>query len=69
MSMVATQLLLFLSCGACYRPDSKKRVSTFFLRHQEAAGRIRFINSNQAAGRTKFCRGPDLAHGLDFGHA
>ena len=29
MSLVATQLLLFLSCGACRGPDSKKRVSTF----------------------------------------
>ena len=30
MSLVATQLLFFLSCGACCGPDSKKRVSTFF---------------------------------------
>ena len=34
-----------------------------------AAGRIRFINLKQAAGRTKFCHGPDLARGPDFGHA
>ena len=35
----------------------------------EAAGSIRFINSNQAVGRTKFYYGPDLARGPDFGHA
>ena len=34
-----------------------------------AAGRIRFINLNQAAGQTKFCWGPDLARGPDFGYA
>ena len=34
-----------------------------------AAGRIRFISLNKAAGRTKFCRGPHLARGPDFGHA
>ena len=51
--MVATQLLISLLWSVEY----------------EAAGRIRFINSNQAAGRTKFYRGPDLARGPDFGHA
>ena len=34
-----------------------------------AAGRIRFINLNQPAGRTKFFCGPHLARGPDFGHA
>ena len=33
------------------------------------AGRILFIILNQAEGRTKFGRGPDLARRLDFGHA
>ena len=33
-----------------------------------AADRIHFIILNQAAGRTKFDRGPDLARGPDFGH-
>ena len=33
------------------------------------AGRILFIILNQAASRTKFGHGPDLARGPDFGHA
>ena len=37
----------------------------FFL----AVGRIQFIVLNQAAGRSKFDRGPDLARGPDLGHA
>ena len=37
--------------------------------HFDAAGCIPFIFLNQATGRSKFDRGPDWAHGLDFGHA
>ena len=36
MSMVATQLLLFPSCGACRGPDSKKKSEYIFLRHRPA---------------------------------
>ena len=51
------------------RARFEKKSEYIFLRHREAAGWIRFINLNQAAGRTKFCGGPDLARGPDFGHA
>ena len=43
--------------------------SFFFSVVEHAAGRIRFINLNQAAGPTKFCLRLDLACGPDFGHA
>ena len=51
------------------RAGFEKESEYIFLRRPGAAGWIRFINLNQAAGRTKFCLGPDLAHGPDFGHA
>ena len=69
MSMVTIQLLLYSLLWSVPRAGFEKKSQYIFLRHREDAGRIRFINLNQAAGRTKFCRGPDLARGPDFGHA
>ena len=51
------------------RAGFEKKNEYIFLRHPAPAGRICFINLNQAASRTKFCHGPDLARGPDFGHA
>ena len=48
--------------------------SFFFSLVERAAGRIRFINLNPAAGWTKFCPGPDFGHAcskvrvVDFQH-
>ena len=61
MSMVATQLFLFLSCGACRGPYSKKSEYNF-LRHPACRG-------PDLLHKLKSSRGPDLAHGPDFGHA
>ena len=59
----------FLSCIA-----TKDIIQTYMFiqclwSQDPAVGRIHLIILNQAAGWTKFDRGPDLARGPDFGHA
>ena len=58
-----TDIYVMLVCG---RNTAVGRYTTLFFL---AVGRIHIIILNQAAGRTKFDRRPDLARWPDIGHA